>query len=273
MSDRRDPDLTPQERVTRDALNALARPRPDAAFRARLRQEFVSGRIGRRRGVVGERTGFARPLVWLPMAATCALAVALFFNRGPDWRVNAVSGEGNVRVDGVVVAGADVRSLGALLRRGGHVQVEGALTVDVVAPGLVAVAIAPGAEVTLPPAPNRWFSRRMQAQLASGDVYFTTGRQFHGATLEVTTAHARVLAVGTAFAVLCGDSGTCVCVLEGTVRVGDVHARVEDGIAVPHGMRRVLRPDRAAETLPILDDSAHHLHRQMSSVGSALGRK
>jgi hypothetical protein len=223
--------------------------------------------------MVGERAWFARPLVWLPMTVACALAVVLFFNRGPDWRVNAVSGEGDVRVGGVVVARADVRSLGPLLRRGGHVQIEGALTVDLVAPGLVAVAIAPGAEVTLPPAPNRWFGRRMQARLAAGDVYFTTGREFHGATLEVTTAEARIRAVGTAFAVLCGDFGTCVCVLEGTVRVGDVRARVEDGIAVPHGMRRVLHPGRAAETLPILEDSAHHLHRQMSSVGSALDRE
>ncbi len=273
MNDTHDPDLTLEQRAVRDAVGALTRPRAAAVFRARLRHEFTSGRIGRRRGLVAERAWYARPLVWLPLAASCALAVGLYANRGPDWQVRAVNGEGVVRVNGAAVTQADVRSLGPLLRRGGHVQVEGAMTLDLVAAGSVAVAIAPGADVTLPAAPARWFRRRMQARLVAGDVYITTGRQFHGATLDLTTPHATVRAVGTAFAVLCGESGTCVCVQEGSVRVGGLHARPGDGVAVPHGMRRVVRPDQAAETLPILEDSAHHLHRQLQTVGEVLGRK
>jgi hypothetical protein len=256
----------------RDLVRGLARPEPDAAFRSRLRHEFVTGRFGQRPDRSPARPWFLRPFMLLP-AAACALVVLAFAaNRGPDWSVRSVSGEGQVVVDGASFEAADRAGLAPALRRGGHVRIQGAVTLDLVAPGVAAVALAPGADAELSPAPNRWWRRGASARLHAGDAYFSTGRAFHGAHLDVVTDDARVRAVGTSFAVLCAPFGTCVCVMEGRVRVGGRDAAPGDGVEVPHGMRRVVHPDQVAETLPILEDSVHRLHRQLSTVGSVLAR-
>lgn len=267
-----DPELTPSERRVREALQALDRPQPDPAFRARLRHEFVSGRVGRRRGLMFGRPWFLRAFVLVP-AAACALALVLVAgNRGPDWRVQDASGDGNVVIDGTVYASNDVSRMGAALRRGGRVHVEGAVTLDLVAPGIAAIALAPDAEVVLSPAPNRWWSRSMSTRVTAGNAYFSTGRAFHGANLDVSTPHVQVRAVGTSFAVLCGPFGTCVCVMQGHVRVGRVGTTPGEGVDVPEGMLRMVHPGEPAVTMPILEDSVHHLHQQLSTAGDLLGR-
>ncbi|MEQ1832197.1 MAG: FecR domain-containing protein [Candidatus Eisenbacteria bacterium] len=272
MSTHDDHDLTPEQRRVREALHGLTRPQADPAFRSRLRHEFVSGRIGARRGLTFARPWFLRAFVLVP-AAVCALAVVLFAgNRGPDWRVQAVSGEGQVLVNGTAFAASDRAGIGAALKRGGRVQVEGPITVDLVAPGVAAVALSPAAEVVLSAAPNRWWSRGMRASVSAGNAYFSTGRAFHGAHLDVSTPHAQVRAVGTSFAVLCAPFGTCVCVMEGHVRVGRLGSAPGDGVDVPSGMRRIVHPGVPAETDAMLDDSAHELHRQLAEVGEALNR-
>lgn len=272
MSPNIDPELTPAERRVREALQALQRPQPDPAFRARLRHEFVSGRVGRRRGLTFGRPWFLRAFALVPAAACALVLVVLAGNRGPDWRVKGASGDGNVVVDGTVYASNDVARVGAALRRGGHVRVEGAVTLDLVAPGIAAIALAPDAEVILSPAPNRWWSRTMSTRVTAGNAYFSTGRAFHGAKLDVSTPHAQVRAVGTSFAVLCAPFGTCVCVMEGHVRVGRLGMAPGDGVDVPEGMRRIVHPGEPAVTMPILEDSVHHLHQQLSTVGDLLGR-
>lgn len=272
MSTHDEHEPTAPERAASDAVRALARPEPDAAFRVRLRHEFVSGRIGRRRGLTFARPWFVRPFVLVP-AVAAALAVVLFAgNRGPDWRVRSASGEGRVIVDGAEFASADLARMAPALRRGAHVRVDGPVTLDLVAPGVAAVALAPGADVELSSAPNRWWQRGMRARVIAGDTYFSTGRAFHGAHLDVVTPHARVRAVGTSFAVLCAPFGTCVCVMEGRVKVGGHDAAPGEGVEVPHGMRRVISPDQTAQTLPILEDSVHKLHRQLSMAGAELAR-
>lgn len=271
MSTHDEHEPTAAERAAREAVRALARPQPDAAFRVRLRHEFVSGRIGRRRGLTFKRPWFLRAFVLVPAAAVLAV-VLLGGNRGPDWRLQSADGAGRVIVDGTAFAAADIAHLTPALRRGGHILVDGAVTLDLMAPGVAAVALAPGADVQLSPSPNRWWGRGMQAVLNTGDAYFTTGRSFHGAKLDVVTEHARVRAVGTSFAVLSSPLGTCVCVMEGHVRVGEHDAAPGDGVDVPEGMRRTFHPGQPAETAPILEDSAHRLHRQLSTFGGALGR-
>ena len=186
--------------------------------------------------------------------------------------VVAADGEGRVVVDGASFAPAARAAIVARLKRGGRVSLEGALTLDLVAPGVAALALGPGAEVTLPAAPNRWWRRAMSVRVAAGNAYFSTGRQFHGARLDVRTPEATVRATGTSFAVLCASFGTCVCVMEGQVRVGGRAAAPGEGVEVPHGMRRVVHPDQAAETLPILEDSVHQLHRQLATAGGVLER-
>lgn len=266
---REDP-RTPEERAVKDAVRTLPRERADDAFRARLRHEFTTGRIGRRRERVPARPWFLRPLVLAPFAAGIALALLVQANRGPDWRVLAANGEGRVWVGERSFAPADTAALARALRRGGHVRIEGALTLDVAAPGVLAVALGPGGEMTLPAAPNRLWGRRMEAKVEAGDTYFTTGRAFPGAELMVTTPEARVQAVGTAFAVLRHDFGTCVCVMEGHVHVGV--AGDHDMADVGEGMRRTVGKDGQVEDSPILDDSVHRLHEQRGRWGATIGR-
>ena len=272
MNDHDEHELTPSERATRDAVRSLARAEADDAFRARLRHEFISGRIARSAGRAAPRPGFVRGGVWAPLAAGFAIVALLLANRGPDWRVISADGQGQVLVDGVAFTPADRAGLAAHLRRGGHVETRGAVSLDLVAPGVAAVALAPNADVQLSAAPARWWRRDMSARIVNGDAYFSTGRAFHGAQLDVRTPNASVRAVGTSFAVLSEPEGTCVCVMEGRVMVGSRNDAPGAGVEVPQGMRRVVRADQVAETLPILDGSVHRLHRQLATVGGVLGR-
>ncbi len=272
MSTHDDHDLATGERAARDAVHVLSRPRADDVFRARLREDFVTGRIGRRRGLLLRGPWFARPEVLLPFAAGVVLALVFQANRGPDWRLLAANGSGRVWMAGRAFTLADTSALSLALRRGGRVRVEGAITLDLTAPGVAAVAIGPDANLTLSAAPNRMWWRRMTVRLESGDAYFTTGQAFHGAHLDVTTPEASVRAVGTSFAVLRHSFGTCVCVMEGRVRVAGKGAPAGDGMEVPEGMRRTVGTDQSAETSPILEESVHHLHAQRSRTGGLLGR-
>ena len=252
------------EQAARDAVRALESPRAQGAFRARLRHEFTTGRFGRRvPAPTPMASWWGRPQVLVPLAAALLLVAGVTLNRGPDWQVMPADGDGRVNVDGATFSARDP-ALGGRLRRGGRVRVEGAVTLDLVAPGVAAVALAPGAEVQLSSAPGRWWARGMRARVVNGDAYFTTGRAFHGAQLDVSTAEVSVRAVGTAFAVLCEPGGTCVCVLEGRVRVGTEE--------VPEGMRRVVHAGGHGETQRIPDDSVARLRHQHEVTAPLLGR-
>jgi hypothetical protein len=269
---------TAAERHVQETLRALPRPHPDVAFRARLRQEFTSGQIGGQRGLQIERPWYARGALWAPVAAGILLAAFVVANRGPDWQVLATGGSGAIIVDGVTYSSGEGDLQGhrepmtERLRRGGRVQLLGGQSLDLVVPGVLALSLSPGADVTLSAAPNRWFPRDMNVAVARGNSYFSTGRRFHGAHLDVRTAEGSARAVGTSFAVLCGVGETCVCVMEGRVKVALGHAPVANGVDVPQGMRRVLHGD-GAETLPILTDSVERLQRQIAAAGPQLERE
>ena len=263
-------DHTPAARAVRDAVASRAHARPEPAFRERLKQSFVTGRFGAPRVPAPKRPWFVRPSLLLPVAAGLLLVAGMLAGRGPDWRVLSARGEGRVLVGGTSFASTEHERISAAIRRGGDVTTEGGVTLDLVAPGMLAVAMAPGTRATLPAAPGRWWWRAVRARVESGDAYFSTGRAFRGARLTVETPEVEVLAVGTSFAVLRHESGSCVCVMQGHVRV----TRRADGghVDVPEGMRRLVPIGAPAETLPILEDSVHRLHEQLSSAGSALER-
>ena len=204
------------------------------------------------------------------MAAGLLLVAGVLGNRGPDWRVSSVNGDGRVVVGGTSFAPGERDRIAAALRRGGTVRIEGAVTLDLVAPGVVAVAIGPRTRATLPAAPGRWWGREMRASVAAGDVYFSTGRAFRGAKLTVGTPELEAVAVGTSFAVLCHPGGSCVCVMQGRVSVSPSEGG--EATVVPEGMRRTVDSAGAGETLPILEDSVHRLHQQLSTVGGELDR-
>lgn len=252
------------------AVRELETPEPDPAFRARLRHDFVSGRIASR--VPAPRPWFARPWAWLPVAATAVAVIVSMANRGPDWQVVSADGVGRVVVNGASFNAGDAPAIGRALARGGEVRTEGAVTLDLVARGHLALAIAPDARAVVPPAPNRWWARHAELRLESGDLYVSTGRAFHGATFDVQTPTAIARCVGTSFAVLSVPVGTCVCVMEGQVHVAARNQAPGAGEPVPEGMRRVVDHSGHGETSAILEDSVHHLHRQLSRVGERLDR-
>jgi hypothetical protein len=217
------------------------------------------------------RPWWTRAQVLVPLTAGLLLVAGASLNRGPDWGLVSADGDGRVTVDDATFSPRDA-ALADRLRRGGRVHVQGAVTLDLVAPGIAAVALAPGADLELSSAPGRWWARSMRARVVNGDAYFTTGRAFHGAHLDVSTPEVNVRAVGTAFAVLRDSAGaTCVCVMEGRVRVGEA-ASPASAVEVPAGMRRVVHAGHGGETLPILDESVHRLHHQRDVAGALLGR-
>jgi len=243
--------LTPDQQRARDAIRELPAPAADPAFRARLKHDFVSGRIGERRRL--ELAPPWVPQVWLRWATVPAAAAALIvavgmLNQPPPWRIAEVAGGGTAQVDGKPVPLAPGSALERSLRPGAHVRLPAGAGVTLARAGRMLIEMTPGTEMTLPAPPGRWFGRTGQSWLAGGEVHVTTGPAFHGARLAIETAEARIEVTGTTFAVLCLPVGTCVCVYEGTVRVGERHGAL---VPVTAGRRRELFNDGS----PPLDDA------------------
>jgi ferric-dicitrate binding protein FerR (iron transport regulator) len=268
MNELREEDRTPAERSAQEALGALPSPRPDAEFRARVARGFVSGSL---RSSVRHRPLIARIELWAMVGAAAAVVVvAAALNRGPDWRVIEVRGTGTVSVDGrpLPLEGGE---LGRAIRRGAHLTLPGTASLDLVAPGMVAVSVEGGSDLVLPGAPNRWWSRAARGHVTVGNVFISTGRAFHGATLEMETPEAVAHVTGTSLAVLRDlEAGTCVCVMEGRVVVS--YEEGKESVPVPAGKRCVCPLEGEAEVGPILHYSEHALHRLNEKSAAVLGR-
>ena len=243
--------LTPEATRARDAVRALSRPQAPAAFRARLREEFASGAIAARAPVVlrlpWHRTAGAR---WggAALAAAAALVVVTSINRAPGWKLEAVHGDGIVIVDGAPVPTAHAEDLARRMKPGAFLQLPSDVELELVSRGELAVQVTGGTHASVPSLPGRWFSRRAVGEVREGEIRVTTGRDFHGARLAIDTPEARVAVVGTTFAVICEPAGTCVCVMEGRLKVGARGGAMSEVVA---GRRRYVyadgRPEESAE--------------------------
>jgi ferric-dicitrate binding protein FerR (iron transport regulator) len=172
-------------------------------------------------------------------------------NRGPSWRLAGVSGDGIARVDGRPVPIVQRDDLRRGLRPGVRVQVPDGATLELASDGVMAVEIAPGTDLVLPGIPGRWWGRRVEGEILRGTLRLTSGPEFRGATLAVSTPEAEVRVGGTTLAVICEPAGTCVCVLEGHVMVGPRGGALEP---VERGMRRfVFNDGRPVEIAPMRD--------------------
>lgn len=272
MSARPDEPLTPEQTRAREALLSLTSAAPSPAFEARLRAQFTRGAFGERAPREGVRPGSGSWVVPALAWAACLAIAVLAFDRGPAWEVSRTSGSGVVLVGGRLIPIADTGALTAALAHGGRVRAPAEGELELVAPGQLAVHLAKGSDVVLPPAPGRWFRRAARAEVRDGEAFVTTGRGFHGASLTVATSEAMVEVVGTTFAVLRHGEGTCVCVMEGRVRVGAVG---EAPVEVEAGTRRFCYPrasGRPSESAPILEYSEHALHELQSGTADRLGR-
>ena len=256
----------------RDAIRALRPVAPGAAFRAKLRQEFVTGAIEsapppRTIAIPWYRTSMAR---WgaTAVAAAAALLVVSVMNQAPAWKLSDVRGEGVVVVDGVPIPTQHVEDLERHLRPGVFVQVPDRVEFEIASAGEMAIEYTAGTQASVPQAPGRWFQRRALAEVRGGEVRVTTGKAFHGARLALETPEARVEVTGTTFAVICEPTGTCVCVYEGRLRVG---TRGGVGMTMVEGGRRRYvfsdgRPEESAEMRPAEHDELPRFKERMSAM-------
>lgn len=223
-----------EERATR-AIREAPVPSADADFRARLREDFVSGAI-EVRGTREKRERARRPVVRFPatgrrgragmwIAASLAVAASLaivagFFNQGHRWWVAGARGEGVAMIDGRPVPMSNRDALDRALVPGAQVILPAGAEIDLCSDGLLGMQLTDEADVTLPKPPNRWFDRNAEMHVRKGEVRFATGIQFPGARLRIHTPEAAVEIAGTTFAVIAQTNGTCVCVLDGVAKVG-----------------------------------------------------
>jgi hypothetical protein len=237
----------PAEERLRSVLRSLPPPRAEAAYRARLKQDFVSGRLGGSR-VIALPVPWHRRLGWrlAPVALAAVAVVVAVANRGPEWTVFATRGDGIAIVDRMPVPLGHAEELGMRLKSGARLSVPQGGEVALVAEGVIVMQVTSGTEITLPRPPGRWFGRAMSGAVRSGIVRVTTGPRFHGARLTLDTPEAAVEVTGTTLAVICEPAGTCVCVYEGVVNVAAKGGTVEP---VTSGRRRfVFNDGRSPET-------------------------
>lgn len=160
------------------------------------------------------RTGLLLP------AATGFLVVAgLLVNRGEGWRVAEVSGAGSAQVNGRAVALTQA-ALARALAEGGTIELPAGASLVLEAPRRLAIELGSGSTAHLGPPPARWLGRIARARLSTGALRVTTGAGFRGSRLTVGTAEVAVEIGGTTLAVIRDPKGTCVCVMEGAVRMG-----------------------------------------------------
>jgi hypothetical protein len=247
---------TADERAAQERVRTLPPAAPGAEFRARLREEFVSGTIPERKSV--RRRARTLPLAQVGIALAAAAVLAGFFlrvNRGPAWQFVGVSGDGRVHVGERAFPASEASStLPNLLRSGASIRLEGEAQLDLLSPGTLAIQMAPGSNLTIPAPPGRWLGRSTTGGVAAGEVRFVTGPGFAGAHLTIEAPSARIHATGTTFAVISTRDSTCVCVLEGEVRMeGD------DGSSeiVEAGMRRTVFAQRGE----VLDEEIFPMER------------
>jgi ferric-dicitrate binding protein FerR (iron transport regulator) len=246
-----------EEERGRRALETLESPPADPRFRAALKRAFVAGEIAPAREFV-ERPAPSRtrmPSWWRPPVLTwaapaftmAALAIGMVIaDRGPQWEVMVASGTGIVIVDDHPVSMNHGDELRRRVHAGARVRVPEDGSLELMSRGNLGLHLEPGADVTIPAVPGRWFARAVEGQIRSGVMRITSLDHFHGARLTILSPEARVQVTGTTLSVIREPQGTCICVLEGTVQVGP-----RDGamVSVPHGERRFIFNDgRAPES-------------------------
>jgi ferric-dicitrate binding protein FerR (iron transport regulator) len=247
---------TDEERARR-ALATLESPAADPRFRAALKRAFVAGELQPARAPVERPVpaptrmpSWWRPpvLTWAaPAFAMAALALAMVIaDRGPQWEVMAAAGTGVAIVDGHPVAMNQRDDLRRRIHAGARVRVPEGGALELMSRGNLGLHLEPGADVTIPAVPGRWFARAVEGQIRSGVMRITSLDRFHGARLMIVSPEAQVQVMGTTLSVIREPQGTCVCVLEGTVQVGPRGGAM---VSVPGGERRFIFNDgRAPES-------------------------
>jgi ferric-dicitrate binding protein FerR (iron transport regulator) len=261
--DTNQPGRTPEQERAAEAVRGLGAVQPDPDFRARLREGFVTGTLAAaseasRKGPAAPetgsgpgRSGLIVSLFSLAIAASVAILIWLG-SAAPTWEYAGASGEdGDLWVCGHLMDPADTTGIQAMLHEGTPIKTTGSMQMELTLPNRLTVQVAPEAEVTVPSTPRRWFGGDAVCEVRRGEVRFVTGREMPGERFLVESPLATIEVTGTTFAVITGPDSTCVCVLEGEVRMMDADGSTH---AVPAGERRSVFRDgnaRQEEILPM----------------------
>lgn len=271
--DQRRPDrLEPQQRLAQEAVRSLGVPEADAAFRARLKEQFVSGAIPDRSPLaVRMRRRRAAVYGWSSLALAAVLALAVFgLNRLPGPELLSARGPGTVTVDGLSVDAGDAPRIAALLKPGARIRLEGETSVDILYRNSLAMRLTPGTDLVLPERPGRWFSRPVSAGLSLGEVSIRTGPGLKGGALRVDTPAGSALITGTLVDVFFNGELSCFCLHDGTAHV------LVDGTdfgAIPAMKRLVVHMDsRTPECLDIAPPHLEQMRALDRERGAGLGR-
>lgn len=265
-----------EEAIAR-GIRELPAAKADAAFRERLRSEFVSGALAEEDGGLVDvspepprHRGVSRWWLLAPLAAATAALVLVALNPGPSLRVLETAGDGYVRLGGTPLLLTDRNRIDDDLAPGAELSLPQNATLDLVADGVVMYEVVGGTRMTVPKTPGRWFGREVAFSVEAGEVRMKTGPGYPGATVRVTTPDGLIVVTGTLLSIQCDDGGTCVCVLEGTARVGVDEADLEP---VPPGKRKIMLKDGTVEIIPIKDMHRDGVLQFDSRVGHLLDEK
>jgi ferric-dicitrate binding protein FerR (iron transport regulator) len=254
MTDERQTDRAEQERRIREAIRSADVVRADSAFRERLKLEFIDGTITEP-AVQPEKPRPRQLLRWwwiLVPAAAAVLLFALFLpSPAPTWAVQAMHGEGRIEIDGRILQMDDPVLVAGALGAGGNVRLIEGGSIDLLLDDRLLLELDEGADVTLPVPPERGIRATLISEVRHGELRIKTGPGFPGTELHILTTESRTEIVGTIVSVYKGKGLTCVCVLEGTARIGADETRLEE---IPQGMRKVMfgdgRPPMVTEIEP-----------------------
>ncbi|UCH84183.1 MAG: FecR domain-containing protein [Candidatus Latescibacterota bacterium] len=240
------------EKTLSQWIQELQPRQADPAFRATLRADFVGGRLDEPAARPADRESFRPRLFWLrwvaPVAAAVVLLAVVFLNSGPALRVAAVTGAGDIVIDGHAVPVGELDLLNERVKSGVAVQVPPDATLDLVAKDVALYELVGGTQVTLPSTPGRWFNRVVACSLFVGELRVKTGSDFVGAALRVHTPDGMVVVTGTLLSIQCDSGGTCVCVLEGSASVGVDESDLEP---IEPGFRKIMLRDGTVDIVPV----------------------
>jgi hypothetical protein len=242
----------------------------DDSFREGLRSSFVHGELESPAAESGtyDPEGGRRWWQWaVPVVGAVAATIAAIFilNNGPGLRVLDVSDGSAVHIDGTPA----ILGTGQVLRAGTEVVVPEGETVDLLARGVTLYEVVGGTRITLPATPGRWFNRAVVCSVFAGELRLKTGAGFAGSDLRVYTPDGIVEVTGTLLSIQCDAEGTCVCVLEGTARVG---VNDDDLEPVTPGNRKIMLRDGTVKIIPVKPMHRDGVLEFNERVGDRLGR-
>jgi hypothetical protein len=249
--DERHSNVAEQERRIREAIRATGDVSAHTAFRARLKREFIDGTISAPAVSQHEPRARAR-WWWILVPAAAAVLLFVLFMPGPasTWVMQGVEGEGQIEIEGQTLTTGAPDLIGRALGSGGRVRVPEGVSLDLRLNDRLLLALVAGTDATVPAPLEPNAESPLIAEVHAGDLMIKTGPGFPGTELHIITTDGRTEIVGSVVAVYKGDGYTCVCVLEGTARVGAHEEHLEE---ITQGRLKIMFGDGSP---PIVSDIA-----------------